>query len=309
VSALRRILKSLVERAAASRAAVAAGLAARLESRIILAYHNVVDDISPPDSGDRSLHLPLHQFVQQLDVIAQIGLRVAKLGPEKNVRAREPEVVITFDDAYEGALRYAVPELARRGFPATVFVAPGLLGLQAAWWDRLADRRSGGVPSPIRERVLSRYRGEGHVALAAAAEEGWHVGEAASEHRIGSEMQLQMAMSQHPGLTLGNHTWSHPNLAAVASADEGAAVEQLVGTQRWLADRFGSRAIPCLAYPYGLESPLTRRIASQAALALGLRISGGWDNRRGDPFGVPRFNITPGLTKRGFIARVAGVLP
>jgi peptidoglycan/xylan/chitin deacetylase (PgdA/CDA1 family) len=115
-------------------------------------------------------------------------------------------------------------------------------------------------------------------------------------------------VSQHPALTLGNHTWSHPNLAALAAEDEGAAVEQLVRTQRWLADRFGARAIPCLAYPYGLQSPLSRRIASEAALTLGLRISGGWDNRRGDPFGVPRFNITPGLTRRGFIARVGGVL-
>jgi hypothetical protein len=36
-----------------------------------------------------------------------------------------------------------IPELVRRGLPATVFVAPALLDQRAFWWDRLANPTTG----------------------------------------------------------------------------------------------------------------------------------------------------------------------
>jgi peptidoglycan/xylan/chitin deacetylase (PgdA/CDA1 family) len=115
-------------------------------------------------------------------------------------------------------------------------------------------------------------------------------------------------MALHAGLTLGTHTWSHPNLEALATLSEEQARTQLTKTAAWLEERFGERAIGFVAYPYGLESPAVRRITSLAGFVGGLRVSGGWDSRRGDPYGIPRLNITAGLSRRGFRVRLAALI-
>jgi peptidoglycan/xylan/chitin deacetylase (PgdA/CDA1 family) len=308
MSGLRQFLKQVGERLLGSELAVSAGLGRRRGARLILSYHNVVSDAVPPLLGDRSLHLPLRNFREQLDALNELGIRVVPLASTTTpASAGPPEVVLTFDDAYAGALQHAIPELAARGIPATIFVAPGLLGAPAPWWDLLADPAEGAVPEPIRIEALTRYHGEGQLILNHAAASGWALHPPASEHRICSEEELRAAMARHAGLTLGTHTWSHPNLAALVALDEEQARTQLVATAAWLQERFGERAIGYVAYPYGLESPAVRRIAALAGFTGGLRVSGGWDNRRGDPFGIPRLNVTAGLSQRGFRVRLAAL--
>jgi len=304
----RALAKRLAEAAFGSDIAVRVGLARHRDERLILSYHNVVAEETPPRHGDRSLHLPLERFREQLDVLTELGIPVLPLcGASLPHASAPPHVVITFDDAYAGALTLAVPELANRSMPATIFVAPGLLGAAAPWWDQLASPNEGAVPEQIRLDALERFRGEGAEILAHAAAEGWERGLCSPEHRIANEDELRLAVAGHGGLTVGTHTWSHPNLEALARGSEEAALRQLTETAYWLQTRFDNRAVPYVAYPYGLESPAVRRIASAAGLAGGLRVSGGWDNLRGDPFGIPRLNVTPGLSRNGFRARVAAL--
>jgi peptidoglycan/xylan/chitin deacetylase (PgdA/CDA1 family) len=44
-----------------------------------------------------------------------------------------PTVAITFDDAFTSVVDNALPELARRGFPCTIFVPSGVLGRNPDW--------------------------------------------------------------------------------------------------------------------------------------------------------------------------------
>jgi peptidoglycan/xylan/chitin deacetylase (PgdA/CDA1 family) len=113
--------------------------AARGASRV-LAYHNVV----PAESrkgGDVSLHLAFDTFRRQLDYLGRhtsvVSLAdVLGESPAAMPETDRPRVAITFDDAYADAMQIALPELASRGMPATVFVAPALLGVDCTWWDR-----------------------------------------------------------------------------------------------------------------------------------------------------------------------------
>lgn len=308
MSAVLSSIKRVVESVAGSGPAVRIGLARRRGQRLILSYHNVVASDAAPALGDRSLHLPAQRFREQLDAIAESGLPVVALDEEERSRRAGASVVITFDDAYAGALTIAVPELARRRLQATIFVAPKLLGQSAPWWDRLADSRQGAVPEAIRDCVLTEGRGEGELAAAMAAAHGWKWGAIDPVHRIGDEGDLQRALAEHPGLQLGNHTWSHPNLAALAALEPAAVEEQLRQTSRWLESRFPGRVIPYLAYPYGLESVVARQIVANIGLRGALRVTGGWDTGAGDRYGIARLNITPGLTIAGFRSRVAGWL-
>ena len=110
---LRSGLASLVRRSVRGRA-------------LVLAYHNVLPDGAAP-VGERALHISQHCFAEQLDHI----VKVADVVPLGNLFTpssldQRPRVVITFDDAYVGAVTVGVTELCQRGLPATIFVAPGL---------------------------------------------------------------------------------------------------------------------------------------------------------------------------------------
>ena len=67
--------------------------------------------------------------------------------------------IITFDDAYRGAVTQGVAEVARRGLPATVFVNPGLIDGRQFWWDMLADPASGELAAELRRQALDECGG------------------------------------------------------------------------------------------------------------------------------------------------------
>ncbi len=268
--------------------------------RFVLAYHNVVATHLPPVGGDQSLHLPLHRFREQLDVLAALGIPVvavdAPLAPDAT-----PTAAITFDDAYAGVCEHAIPELQRRGIPATIFVTPGLLGARAPWWDCLASPELGAVPASMRAQALWESRGEGEAILAHARTSGWPLHTPLPVHRIASEEELTAAMATAPLLSLGVHTWSHPNLAAL---DKETIASELSRTASWLRERFPTRWIPEVAYPYGLFTELASSVAAEVGLRAGWRVEGGGCTAQDAPFARPRLNITPGLSAAGFRMRL-----
>jgi peptidoglycan/xylan/chitin deacetylase (PgdA/CDA1 family) len=272
----------------------AATLAARRRrgSTLILAYHNVVPDDAPP-VGDRSLHLPLARFRSQLDRLQEthdvVALASVRNSPSESGK---PRACITFDDAYRGAITLALPELARRGLPATVFVAPGLLGNSGCWWDLLADARGSGLRSSVRDHVLGSLRGDGATAIAWARSQGMPL----------SDLPVHAAIA---GVTLGAHTWSHCNLANV---DEATCDMELTKPLAWLRARF-ARVVPWIAYPYGLSAPATADAARRAGYHGALRIDGGWyGSTIADAYALPRLNVAAGLSRDGFILRTSGLL-
>src|SRR5256886_8072315 len=83
-------------------------------------------------------------------------------------RERRPRVAITFDDGYRGAVTLAVEELAQRGVPATLFVAPAFVGRGTFWWDVVAP----GLDGDLREHAIWDLGGEDHAVRRWAVERG-----------------------------------------------------------------------------------------------------------------------------------------
>jgi peptidoglycan/xylan/chitin deacetylase (PgdA/CDA1 family) len=81
---------------------------------VILYYHSI-----PADQRDR--------FASQLDVTLQSAVPVALSGVV-TLRSGVRYVGITFDDAFENFAQIALPELAKRKIPSTVFVIADALG-------------------------------------------------------------------------------------------------------------------------------------------------------------------------------------
>jgi len=272
---------------------------------VVLAFHNIVPRGERP-GADRSLHLPEATFCQQLDLLERYA-EVVPLG-DLLVRSKRPvslpRVAITFDDAYSGAVAVGLGELARRGLPATVFVSPGCLGSEGFWWDRVTTPKSEVLPEAFRAIALETAQGRSDAVLALAREHGLLVGPVPAHARPASEADLAIAV-QAPGITLGAHTWSHPNLAVLSPVELSA---ELGPPLNWLRTRF-ARVEPWLAYPYGLSSPVVEAAAAEAGYTTAYLVRGGWlPVVPAAALRQPRLNIPAGLSAHGFTLRTAGLL-
>ena len=298
---MRRRLKQLVEHGLVWSGAPRIALASHRAGTLILAYHAIVPE-GERAAGDASLHLAQSDFAAQLDVLAQRHdvVPLADALAEPAPRSRRPRAAITFDDAYAGAVRAGVAELERRGMPATIFVPPGLLGGRPFWWDVLG---AGGVLDPgLRRRALTEWRGQGDVILDALGSRG--DGSAGPAYaRSATERELERAAAA-PGITLGSHTWSHPNLAAL---DPAARDAELRDSLAWLRARYEG-VLPVLTYPYGLQTEAVQRAAEAAGYEAALCITGGWVADRRRPFAMPRMDVPAGVSRAGFRLRVSGVV-
>lgn len=281
-----------------------AGVArARLRHRtLVLAYHNIVPDGEIP-VGDLSLHFPQREFARQLDVLGDTHdvVSITALG-EKTPSPRRPRVVITFDDAYAGALTCGIDELVKRGIPATVFVAPGLLG-SVTWWDVLAQQTGGVIPNQVRMEALHGRGGSTRAILDGQKSPSFNALLSAPLPLIGTEAQLSEAAAR-PGITVGSHTWSHPNLASL----EGSALDaELVRSRQWLETRIRG-TVPWLTYPYGIFTDTVQRAAERAGYRGAFRIDGGWMRGvSGSRYAIPRLNVPAGISINGFRLRLAGL--
>jgi peptidoglycan/xylan/chitin deacetylase (PgdA/CDA1 family) len=298
----RAVIKGVAE-AALVRSGVARLARRRLRGRaVVLAYHNVVP-VGEPRCGEVSLHLPQREFARQLDLIATTS-RVVPLSAlfDDADESDATRVAITFDDAYLGTMTAGLEELRRRSMPATVFVAPGLLGGHT-WWDYLADASGGVIPDQTRRYAIDRLQGDRDRVIEWFEHHAGKVAKANALPRIANESQLASA-AQQPGVTFGAHSWSHRNLRALA--DDELATE-LSPALAWLRERF-QNAIPWLTYPYGLASPAVEAASSRAQFRGAFMFSGGWMSRfPARLHALPRLGVPAGLSPNGLSLRLAGI--
>src|SRR5215471_660356 len=170
---------------------------------LVLAYHNVVP-AGEVAEGDGTLHLPQREFARQLDAIRRTHdvVPLASIFDPPAARGR-PRVVITFDDAYAGALDAGLRELASRDMPSTVFVAPGLLG-GVTWWDALARHDGTGLPEAVRNHALDELAGKGDAVMGWAKSSGNFPGEPRQRPRIARLDELKRAVAESR-VMLGSH--------------------------------------------------------------------------------------------------------
>jgi peptidoglycan/xylan/chitin deacetylase (PgdA/CDA1 family) len=300
---LRDSAKATAERMLLSGAGLSLLRRRMLKEVIIFAYHNVVPEGNDA-VGEQSLHLPQRAFAAQLDALTKTH-RVVRLDEVFTPAASQPDrprAVITFDDAYLGALTAGVAELRKRGMPATIFVAPGFVPGGDFWWDVLA--RDGELNSQVRGYGLEACCGRDREVRDWAARSGLHCGVLPDWARAGSESDIRAAVNVG-GITLGSHTWSHCNLSRVPLAE---AEQEMRSSLQWLRERF-TETIPWLSYPYGLSTPEVEQLAKSVGYAGAVRIDGGWlQADESNRYAVPRLNVPSGISREGFRLRAAGLI-
>ncbi len=86
---------------------------------VVLAYHSVTD-------AQRS------QFASQMDVLVRKA-QPLRADVDECPPQRERYAVVTFDDGFQNIVDNALPELSKRGIPATLFVVTESLGGNRGW--------------------------------------------------------------------------------------------------------------------------------------------------------------------------------
>jgi peptidoglycan/xylan/chitin deacetylase (PgdA/CDA1 family) len=276
-------------------------------STLILAYHNIVP-AGEAAAGDLSLHLDQEVFGNQLDLLMSCGevITLAEGATRTSSSGDGLRIVITFDDAYRGAMTAGVAELQKRDLPATVFVPTGLVGTDGFWWDRLGAGSGTGLELRIREEGLTLHRGDGDRILQWAKSVGLTIAAMPGHSKPVSERELLHPLL-YGGITYGAHTWSHANLAELTQTEAHAEMKT---SKEWLVSRT-DRYVDWLAYPYGLHSASAATIAGELFVGA-LRVDGGLYERRGSktspPHTIPRVNVPRDLTLEGLSLRLAGLL-
>lgn len=269
--------------------------------RLILAYHGIIPDGHVP-AGEPGLFVSQRDFAMQMEMLANEA-DVAPLSRLDEPGDGRPRVAITFDDAYAGAVNEGVRELAKRSLPATIFVVPGRLNGHVFWWDALAHG-SGKLDASVRDHALQTLAGSDERVRTWAASEALPLSDSLPAYaRAATRAELAAAVA-FPGITLGSHTWSHRNLAALSASEVAAEVRE---SREWLRTEFGDKAVDWLAYPYGLDSSEVHRAVAEASYAGALCIGGGWHRpTEVSRFERPRFNVGSQLSATGFRARLQG---
>lgn len=297
------------------------------QSLAVLAYHNIVPEGESPGI-DRSLHLSRASFEQQLDVLEEthqvipLSEALESLASGNSWCGNNPRAVVTFDDAYRGAMTCGLEALARRDLPSTVFVSPGLLDGGPLWWEEVpVDREEStgrgeypatdsGAPhdrgrAPGRETMLTEFDGRGEEILVAADVERWPRLEPPIHARPVRGDELAAAARRYD-VTFGAHGWSHPNLTQLEPREMN---EELERPLRWLREHLESAALPVLSYPYGRHSDEVERAARLAGYRAAFRVSGGLVEPSSTAlFSLPRINVPAGVSVDGFRLRVLGLL-
>ena len=301
---MRRLLKKRMEQALSSRAVGRIVRHRVRDKRLILAYHGIIPEGAIP-AGERALFIAQRDFAAQLDALAALA-QVVPLDRLDEVGDGRPRVAITFDDAYRGAVQQGVHELAARGLPATIFVAPGRLNGHVFWWDSLANENLT-LDGKVRHYALHALAGSDERVRDWAVSARLPTSDMLPAYaQTATYTELRDALGI-PGITVGSHTWSHANLASLSAADVAEEIERPLS---WLRAEFGEKAVSWLAYPYGLDSEESRRALERVGYLGGLLISGGW-HRAADtsPFARPRLGIPGNQSLNGFRARLLGAMP
>jgi peptidoglycan/xylan/chitin deacetylase (PgdA/CDA1 family) len=214
-------------------------------------------------------------------------------------------VVLTFDDGYRSVKENALPLLRERGLEATTYLVTDVVGNHRMVWVNQLNwllRNYSAVARPLAARLLGLAETESVRQVIEAARKAYDPERlqgllAAIHAAVGIDVE-QMCRNcrlyldwddveemSRQGMTFGNHTATHPNLAQLTEEEERC---ELMRARQALETCDG--AVNSLAYPFGNFSAVSRELASELGFATIMLVGGA--NRPFDRHGIGRLVLS-----------------
>lgn len=264
----------------------------------IVAYHGVSDRPLLPTIHVTPAHLSeqLEFFRTRYHVVSLQSL-LERIQSGKSIAGM---LALTFDDAYEGVARYALPALKSLELPATIFVTGSAVTGEAFWWDvaelvrldasdrewnellRFADLpslpRDCAASDVLRTRVLARFAGR-FPDIAATSTLPFALRP--------MSIDVLRDLASESLIDFGCHTMSHPALPFLSPAAQEREIRECFA---FLSEQL-PRVRRIIAYPYGLYDRTTIAAAQRAGMFAGLSTEGLPPSSRQDIMSVPRIIV------------------
>jgi peptidoglycan/xylan/chitin deacetylase (PgdA/CDA1 family) len=265
----------------------------------VLAFHGVDD----PEA-----------FARNMDYVARhyrpISVEDLHRGLSSGAGLHSRSVLVTFDDGHRSVLEHALPILTERGIPSVAFVIAGLLSSSRDyWWSSVLDLSShGGTVTGCEQLTGDQLVGylktvPNDVRLAAIKELEISAGRSPAPRSQIEDGEL--ALLERGGITIGNHTWSHPCLNRCDSATIRDEIER---SHHHLKELLG-RAPAWFAYPNGDWAPDAEGVLADLGYQLGFLFDHRHARRSSDPLRVSRLRVNSDTPSDRFATILSGLHP
>lgn len=261
---------------------------------IVLALHRVLDDADYQRTSSLKGMLLRRRTFEKLVAYAAGRFEIVDLleaPPAKE--SRRLRCAFTFDDGWSDNYSIVLPIAHAYGIPVTIFLCPGLIGLNKPFWpEQIAARLKAARPA-AREREIERFierlknctpdvREEFTATFVATdarcPNDDWHDG------TLSWTDILEMDAS---GVRFGAHTQTHQVLT---SLPEGQARRELLESKAAL-ERTLKKPCRLFAYPNGNYSDQTRKLLAEAGISLAFTTRRGVWTAASDPLAIPRLVV------------------
>ena len=266
----------------------------------VLAYHGIDD----PERFEEHLN-----HLRQTARVVSLAEVLEALDGRRSLPSHA--VLITFDDGHRSVLDVGMPLLRERGMPAIAFMVAGLVGTEHPfWWSEvielagrggMVDGMPGFEPHDL-VRALKRVPDERRLAAIERLRETAG-GAAAPMPQLTAGDLLRLESS---GISIGNHTWSHPCLARCSAEVRRREIED---SHRALTAMLGHEP-RAFAYPDGEHdvsaADVLRELGYRVAFLFDHRLS---SQRPSDPMAVSRLRVNSTTTLDRFRTIASGLHP
>ena len=298
----------------------ASGAAARARRRLdgtralVLMYHRVLPaGEARRDAVEDGMYVTPETFGRHLDWLAAdfrvlpLHEVVARLA---DGRALPPGAcAITFDDGWRDNAEHALPALARRGLPATVFVVTERMGSEGAFWPDEVCRRLEPLPESERRALAARLGadrgGEPRAAVLAQLktlpdgerERALEALRAATPAPPARGRELldwdELDRLARGGVDVESHGATHAILTVLA--DDAVRAELRTARERLRERGHGRHGL--FAYPSGAHDDRVVRIARELGHRAAVTVERGLAAAAGDPLRIPRVGLHDDISR------------
>ncbi len=294
----------------------------------VLCYHRVLpeEEFEADKSPNSNLIMPTSKFAEQMSYLAENYEVVSMDDLVGHLKGDSKEfvVAVTFDDGYKDNLTHALPILEQYNIPATIYITTRFPeGDTWMWWNEIWDYLDNNtalevndVPegltiSTLRQKIkcfnklfdwilnLSYKKQKKYVETLTKS-----VARKQYSNLCLNWEEIKI-LDQHPLVTIGAHTNSHPNLKKLT---EKEAFAEMSHSKNLLEEKL-KHSVEHFAYPFGTHNEADVR-EFELASRCGFRTA---VTTRPESLkfpalnAIPRLGVPSYLNLRGFIGKLSGL--
>ena len=297
----------------------------------VICYHRILpdDEFEADKSPNYNLIMPTSKFAEQIEflsenheVVSMDGL-VDYLESEPDRDSNKFVVAVTFDDGYKDNLTHALPILEQYNIPATIYITTRFPeGDTWMWWNEIwdyldkndalevNDLNEGRTIRTPRQKIkcfnklfdwilnLSYEKQKKYVETITKS-----VARKQYSNLCLNWEEIKI-LDQHPLVTIGAHTNSHPNLKKLT---EQEAFAEMSHSKNLLEEKL-KHSVEHFAYPFGTHNEADVR-EFELASRCGFRtaVTTRPESLKSPALNaIPRLGVPSYLNLRGFIGKLSG---